>query len=179
MKIVFAGPGNTGKSTIIKELQERFEKDGRIVKVYNETAREVLKLWFKDMALFQWAISKLEDERLVELKEDIADVILIDRTAMDWLIYSIFNMDSGCPITMNQTGRGEYDVVILFTEVFKETQTKQFAHYNDGRLLKLFRDVFGFLYGDKMYEFRNAGDVEEIKKMIDFSLNNKWWQYFK
>ena len=186
LKIAFTWPGNTGKSTIIQKLAEDLSysiSDSGIewnemsnnnrwckpktVSVYPETARKVLDdKWFGSMSQFQQNISALEDERLKEIAKDTADILLIDRTCMDGLVYSIFNLDQWFPIRMNQESKGDYDLVILFTEEFKKTQTEQFEHYNDGSLVELFRNIMKFLYGDKVYEFKNWGDITEIKKLI-------------
>lgn len=180
-RCAFTGPWNTGKSTIIKKLSEELSYsiwdnqwcDPKTVSVYPETARKVLdEKGFGSMSQFQQTISALEDERLKELENDTADVLLIDRTCMDGLVYSIFNLDNEFPITFNQSSKGDYDLVVLFTEAFKETQTEEFAHYNDdGSLVKLFRDVLWFLYGDKVVEFKNAWDIRQIKNLIYNKLN--------
>lgn len=175
LKVAFEWPGNTGKSTIIKKLAEDLSYsigdnqwcNPKTVSIYPETARKVLdEKWFGSMSQFQQSISALEDERLKELEQDTADVLLIDRTCMSWLVYSIFNLDQWFPIRMNQESKGDYDLVILFTEEFKKTQTEQFEHYNDGSLVELFRNMMKFLYWDKVHEFRNAEDIKDIKRLI-------------
>jgi len=183
VRIAFTGPWNTGKSTIIKKLEEDLSKsvndnqwcDPKKVSIYPETARQVLDLiaWGDfDMSDFQKKISKLEDNRLLEIEQDTADILLIDRTCMDWLVYSIFNVWEWYPIRMNQDSKWDYDLVILFTEEFKKTQTEEFSHYNDDRLVDLFRNIMRFLYWDKVVEFKNWWDIKDIKKVI-YNLINK------
>jgi hypothetical protein len=45
------------------------------------------------MQEFQNEISERENQRLELVKQDTADVLLFDRTAMDSLVYSIFNLE--------------------------------------------------------------------------------------
>ena len=191
IRVAFTWPWNTGKSTIINKLKEELSNsigDNQWCKEYNvtvypETARTILddeKLykdcvtdWEFNMARFQANVSDLEDLRAEQIKEDTSEILLIDRTAMDWLVYSIFNLENWMVMRYNQDNIWEYDLVILFTEAFKETQTEQFAHYNDDRLVKLFKNIINYVYWDKVVEFKNAWDIKDIKKLIYSKLNNR------
>jgi len=55
------------------------------------------------MQEFQNEISERENKRLELVKQDTADVLLFDRTAMDSLVYSIFNLEKGIPVQLQQT----------------------------------------------------------------------------
>lgn len=118
------------------------------------------------MQEFQDEISERENQRLEQVKQDTADVLLFDRTTMDSLVYSIFNLEKGIPVQLHQTSLGDYDLVLLFTEAFKQTNTEQFQHYNDQKLVELFRSLIKHIYGDKVVEFRNASELNKIKALI-------------
>lgn len=177
LKIAFTWPGNTWKTTILNHLTERISWLNRgtngglwktfSVSKYEETARQILEeKGFDDMGEFQREISKREKERLELVKQDTSDVLLFDRTAMDGLIYAIANLENWVPIQLQQTDAGDYDLVILFTEAFKQTNTEQFKHYNDDRLVNLFRTLIKYIYGDKVVEFKNAWEMNKIKSLI-------------
>lgn len=185
-KIAFTWPGNTWKTTILNHLAERISwlnrgTNGELGKTfsvskYEETARQILEeKGFDDMGEFQREISEREKERLELVKQDTSDVLLFDRTAMDGLIYAIVNLENWVPIQLQQTDAGDYDLVILFTEAFKQTNTEQFKHYNDDRLVNLFRTLIKYIYGDKVVEFRNAWEMNKIKSLI----YEKIWAYNK
>jgi hypothetical protein len=99
-----------------------------------------------NMSEFQEQISVLEEERVALIREDIAEVILVDRTSVDGLVYSIFNLHLGVGLNLNQKEIAYYDIVVLFTEGFKDTMTEQFSHYNDERLVELFRTIMKYIY---------------------------------
>lgn len=185
-KIAITGPGNTWKTTIMNQLAEKIESMNRTnndelaktftVSRYQETARQILnEKWFSTMQEFQDDISRLENERLELIKQDTADVLLFDRTAMDGLVYSIFNLEKWIPLQLHQTSPWEYDLVILFTEAFKQTNTEQFQHYNDQKLVELFRSLIKHIYWDKVVEFKNASELNKIKALI----YEKIWVYNK
>lgn len=176
-KIAITGPWNTWKTTILNQLAERISNINRgtnvelgktfTVSKYEEVARQILdEKWFTTMQEFQDEISERENERLELVKQDTADVLLFDRTAMDSLVYSIFNLEKGIPVQLHQTSPGDYDLVLLFTEAFKQTNTEQFQHYNDQKLVELFRSLIKHIYGDKVVEFRNASELNKIKALI-------------
>ena len=176
-KIAITGPWNTWKTTILNQLAERISNINRgtnvelgktfTVSKYEEVARQILdEKWFTNMQEFQDEISERENERLELVKQDTADVLLFDRTAMDSLVYSIFNLKKGIPVQLHQTSPGDYDLVLLFTEAFKQTNTEQFQHYNDQKLVELFRSLIKHIYGDKVVEFRNASELNKIKALI-------------
>lgn len=176
-KIAITWPWNTWKTTILNQLAERISNINRgtnvelgktfTVSKYEEVARQILdEKWFTNMQEFQDEISERENERLELVKQDTADVLLFDRTAMDSLVYSIFNLEKGIPVQLHQTSPGDYDLVLLFTEAFKQTNTEQFQHYNDQKLVELFRSLIKHIYGDKVVEFRNASELNKIKALI-------------
>lgn len=176
-KIAITGPWNTWKTTILNQLAERISNINRgtnvelgktfTVSKYEEVARQILdEKWFTNMQEFQDEISERENQRLEQVKQDTADVLLFDRTAMDSLVYSIFNLEKGIPVQLHQTSPGDYDLVLLFTEAFKQTNTEQFQHYNDQKLVELFRSLIKHIYGDKVVEFRNASELNKIKALI-------------
>ena len=185
--IAFTWPWNTWKSTVIKKLEKdlllmlrkewiewnRINKGS--IAIYPETARLVLDSINDefDMWEFQNKISALEDKRVTEIKNDMSDVLLLDRTSVDWVMYSVFNMMQGYPIWLNQNHIGEYDLIILFTEEFKRTNTEQFAHYNDERLVELFRMLMNYVYKGKVVEFANASEYDNILKTIESLYHNK------
>ena len=170
LRVAFTWPGNTWKSTVINWLRDSLSKMFN-VSVYEETARSVLDKnkdseWIFDMEWFQWEICRLENERVEKMKEDMADILLIDRTSLDWLVYSIFNLKNWNWLNLNQKDIADYDLVILFTETFKQTNTPQFAHYNDDKLVDLFRTVMRYVYGDKLVEFWNWSEFHDIRERI-------------
>lgn len=176
-KIAITGPWNTWKTTILNQLAERISNINRgtnvelgktfTVSKYEEVARQILdEKGFTTMQEFQDEISERENQRLEQVKQDTADVLLFDRTAMDSLVYSIFNLEKGIPVQLHQTSPGDYDLVLLFTEAFKQTNTEQFQHYNDQKLVELFRSLIKHIYGDKVVEFRNASELNKIKALI-------------
>lgn len=176
-KIAITWPWNTWKTTILNQLAERISNINRgtnvelgktfTVSKYEEVARQILdEKWFTNMQEFQDEISERENQRLEQVKQDTADVLLFDRTAMDSLVYSIFNLEKGIPVQLHQTSPGDYDLVLLFTEAFKQTNTEQFQHYNDQKLVELFRSLIKHIYGDKVVEFRNASELNKIKALI-------------
>ena len=176
-KIAITWPWNTWKTTILNQLAERISNINRgtnvelgktfTVSKYEEVARQILdEKGFTNMQEFQDEISERENERLELVKQDTADVLLFDRTAMDSLVYSIFNLEKGIPVQLHQTSPGDYDLVLLFTEAFKQTNTEQFQHYNDQKLVELFRSLIKHIYGDKVVEFRNASELNKIKALI-------------
>ena len=84
---VFSGPGNTGKSSLIEELNKNWE-----YKVFKEIARQHFDK-ADNMKEFQKVILENERKRLFELfaytgKKDI----LIDRTFSDNLVYLYWNI---------------------------------------------------------------------------------------
>lgn len=183
-KIAITWPWNTWKTTILNQLAERISNINRgtnvelgktfTVSKYEEVARQILdEKGFTNMQEFQDEISERENERLEQVKQDTADVLLFDRTAMDSLVYSIFNLEKGIPVQLHQTSPGDYDLVLLFTEAFKQTNTEQFQHYNDQKLVELFRSLIKHIYGDKVVEFRNASELNKIKALI----YEKIWVY--
>ena len=176
-KIAITWPWNTWKTTVLNQLAERISNINRgtnvelgktfTVSKYEEVARQILdEKWFTNMQEFQDEISERENQRLEQVKQDTADVLLFDRTAMDSLVYSIFNLEKGIPVQLHQTSPGDYDLVLLFTEAFKQTNTEQFQHYNDQKLVELFRSLIKHIYGDKVVEFRNASELNKIKALI-------------
>lgn len=176
-KIAITGPWNTGKTTLLNQLYERISTINRgtntelgktfTVSKYEEVARQILdEKWFTNMQEFQNEISERENQRLELVKQDTADVLLFDRTAMDSLVYSIFNLEKWIPVQLQQTSPWDYDLVLLFTEAFKQTNTEQFQHYNDQKLVELFRSLIKHIYWDKVVEFKNASELNKIKSLI-------------
>ena len=176
-KIAITGPWNTWKTTLPNQLYEKISNINRgtntelgktfTVSKYEEVARQILdEKWFSTMQEFQNEISERENQRLELVKQDTADVLLFDRTAMDSLVYSIFNLEKWIPVQLQQTSPWDYDLVLLFTEAFKQTNTEQFQHYNDQKLVELFRSLIKHIYGDKVVEFKNASELNKIKSLI-------------
>lgn len=178
LRCAFTWPGNTGKSTIIQKLAEDLSYsigdnkwcDPNTVSVYPETARKVLDdKWFGSMSQFQQSISALEDERLKEIAKDTADILLIDRTITDWSIYQLFNT-----WLIWEVKRWSYDLVVLFTSPIKETNTKQFEHYNSEILIDMFKSIIKHEYWDIVLECKNGmEDYIKIKKEIYKLLNDE------
>lgn len=176
-KIAITWPWNTWKTTLLNQLYERISNINRgtntelgktfTVSKYEEVARQILdEKWFSTMQEFQNEISERENQRLELVKQDTADVLLFDRTAMDSLVYSIFNLEKWIPVQLQQTSPWDYDLVLLFTEAFKQTNTEQFQHYNDQKLVELFRSLIKHIYWDKVVEFKNASELNKIKSLI-------------
>ena len=176
-KIAITGPWNTWKTTLLNQLYERISTINRgtntelgktfTVSKYEEVARQILEeKWFTNMQEFQNEISERENQRLELVKQDTADALLFDRTAMDSLVYSIFNLEKWIPVQLQQTSPWDYDLVLLFTEAFKQTNTEQFQHYNDQKLVELFRSLIKHIYWDKVVEFKNASELNKIKSLI-------------
>ena len=96
--IAFTGVPNTGKTTIISELEKIFSRNWYQVKVYDELSSRIYGLMpnrynnFQDYTYYQEALYHLECARLLEIlkdkKERKYDYIFIDRTWYDQHIFS-------------------------------------------------------------------------------------------
>ena len=160
---VFTWPWNTGKSTLIENLNKEWS-----YKVYKEIARQHFDK-ADNMKEFQKVILEEERKRLFELfsyteKKDI----LIDRTFADNLIYLYWNIinwkiedefDFGELSSDISDSIDIYDEVILFTEPFKNSN--RFEDYNSSNFNKLFITTIRTIYWGKVKEYKNAQDYIE------------------
>ena len=89
------------------------------------------------------------------------------------MVYSIFNLDNEFPITFNQSSKGDYDLVILFTEAFKEwvrwvVKDKCIGNRLFSNKFITYAEVGG---GTRPgYEELTCSDLDEIETIMD-SLN--------
>lgn len=152
------------------------------LKVYNETARELMYLLpsdnnnMEDLTLFQQAINAKEAYRTTELVRDKREElnVIVDRTRVDNLIYAIYNIEQWNAEWFNYMqpipNTSEiYDAIILLTTPIKSTWTEEFALYNDTKFIESFNDTIRNQYGDKVIEFDNA--VENRDEIISTLLH--------
>ena len=145
--IVFSGVSRTGKSTAITTLAEKFQQQGKTVKIYHETAQIFIDAHpgpIVDRYAFQRFIIDEEKRRIKELQKlkenNSYDIVLIDRTFVDAFVYiyraiihgHINNPDLFEYPTEIAVSKKLYDTVIFFDTMI--IQDKNFADYNDENL---------------------------------------------
>lgn len=170
--IVFSGNSNTGKTTAINFLYEKFVTEypnKKVVKMH-ESAREFINQQeggiIKDVHEFETFIIQEESKRLQDLKDikehNTYDFVFIDRTWLDAIIYSYWNLINGNINRIDYvhdyhqiltTGRDLYDRVIFFTTPIKID--KRFPIYNNEHINAVFEHSVRFRYGDKVIIYTN------------------------
>lgn len=170
--IVFSWVGNTGKTSAIDLLRSSFlEKDpnARIL-VLHETAIEYIsKIWLEsvDRKKMQAHIAQTEKERidfLVEMKRiDHYDYVLVDRTYVDGLLYTYWNVLLWHSADMNyyitdkdykKISKDLYDHIIFFSQPIKPDLL--FQDYNHQEFGEIFYQTIQFIYWEKVLLLDNS-----------------------
>jgi len=181
MKIIaFSWSSRTGKSTAITTMKELFEKQGKKVKVFWETAQMYIDAhdWkIEDRYDFERFIVEKEIERIYEIKnikeKQQYDIVLIDRAFLDVLVYIyrsiinryINNADILSHTTEIEISKELYDIVVFFDTML--IPDKNFADYNNKDINAIFRHSMQSVYGDKLLQYPNN---KEFEKDIDVFL---------
>jgi len=136
--IVFAGNSNTGKTSAIHYLKERYwalHPEIRI-ELMHETAREYIDAhWWgmiddpHAMQTFVAWLEKKRVERMKEIKEkNLADLVFVDRTAMDCMVYTYWHLINNNFSRVDffddyhqvlTDSRDVYDKIVFFTTPIK------------------------------------------------------------
>jgi len=136
----------------------------------NETAREYIDAnwWGKvdDVHAMQVFIAGLEKKRIERMKEikekNLADLVFVDRTAMDCMVYTYWNLINN---NLNKVdffeeyhqvltdSRDVYDKIVFFTTPIKIDN--RFPIYNNEHINKVFEHSFKFFYGEKVITYTN------------------------
>lgn len=172
MKVIaFSGNSNTGKSTAIQFLYDYMQKHSPDKKVLlmNESARTYIDQQggvVDDVDAFQLYVYQQETKRLKRLQElrksGEYDLVLIDRTAWDGMIYSYWNMMNGTmgairfsdhPYNGLAISKKLYDHVVFFTTPIKKDS--RFDHYNNEYINQLFTLSITYFYGEKVLTYTN------------------------
>ncbi len=167
--IVFSGITNTGKSTAIRDLEIKFLKKGKTVKIYGERSRTYLDTHNRetiDIYKLQKFISNGEKERLLELesykRENKYDYILVDRTIVDSMVFVYRALINGTMVkadilddvhSLIKRSREVYDNIIYFHEMIKpDTRSEGF---NSKEFHNIFENTMKTAYGNKLLILRN------------------------
>ena len=184
MKIIaFSWSSRTGKSTAIATMKEIFEKQGKKVKVFGETAQIYIDAhdWkIEDRYDFERFIVEKEIKRIYEIKEikDIKtnqqyEIVLVDRAFLDVLVYIyrsiihgyITNTDILFHTPEIALSKELYDVVVFFDTML--IPDENFADYNNTDINAIFRHTMHSVYGNKLLHYPNN---KEFEKDIDMFL---------
>lgn len=164
LKIAFSWPGNTWKSTLIKNLfcREFFD---RKVSYYSEVARKILdENENLSRQEFQTRIYAEELSRLLHLKNNKGDIALIDRTITDNGIYAEFLKSKGIIDDLPwPTISFDYDKVFFFGEPFKKS--KNFPEYDEQEFIDYFRTRIEEFYPDAVF-LSNGSEIERVREEI-------------
>ena len=179
--IAFSWASRTGKSTAMNDLAQRFENEGKRVKVYPETGQIYIDEHpgpITDRYAFQDFIMKEEIKRIHEIKkykeENAFDIILADRTFLDAFVYIYWAVIHGHITNADLMSNVEkeiklsqelYDVVVFFDTMIIED--KNFADYNTPDLIWMFRHTMQSVYQEKHTHYPNN---IEFEKDIDIFL---------
>jgi AAA domain len=170
--IAFSWNSNTGKSTAIHMLYEQFSHryPNKKIKIFEETAREYIDAhgWWMidDVHDFETYIINQETKRLEELKlikeTKSHDLVFIDRTGLDAIIYSYRNLINGNIARIDyvenyhsvlQSWKQLYDFVVFFTTPIKID--RRFPIYNNEHINAIFEHSVRFWYEEKVITYTN------------------------
>ncbi len=169
--IAFSGNSNTGKTSAINYLKDHYGTLHPELKIHllGETAREYIELhnWVvDDVHAFEEYIIAREQERLAELKSikenNTYDLVFIDRTSLDAIIYSYRNLINGDlhridyvqdydPIL--KLSKSLYDNVVFFTTPIKVDS--RFPIYNNEHINAIFEHSIRYYYDPKVIVYTN------------------------
>ncbi|HCB51626.1 TPA: hypothetical protein DEP21_03560 [Patescibacteria group bacterium] len=170
----------TGKTTAINEVGEYFVQKGNRVKIYEETARIYLNnhqdpIDRQDM--HKWIIQN-EKERLNEISQlkekNEFDIILIDRTFVDTIVYiyrnyllgylsdiSIINELNTSVSLSNEL----YDDIVFFDEMI--IQDDLFDDYNNPEMKAIFKYSIQKIYQQKIQHYPTTNTSKKYTKTYD------------
>ena len=155
------------------------------IKIFDETARQYIDAhgWvIEDVHDFETFIIKQETERLQELthiKETQSyDLVFIDRTWLDAIIYSYRNLINGNISRIDYVenyheilaqGKALYDNVVFFTTPIKIDS--RFAIYNNEHINAIFEHSIRFWYAHKVIIYpNNISFQDNIESTIFWNL---------
>lgn len=175
---------NAWKSTLIKNQYDFYKSLDVKVKVYPEVARWVMADFpgsENDQNIFQDIIYHRESERLhhlrKDIKENIYDLILVDRTSLSGWIFWMFNQDQWRASKLNPSvfDPSLYSSVILFTDPIwsYKWDVDAFQWYNDDRLNNLFKQYIPHCFSQTK-EFSNYLDQE--KEVDEYAASILLWK---
>lgn len=171
-KIVsFSGNSNTGKTTamyFVRDYYAQYHPEQRVL-LLGESAREYIEAhggMIDNQRNFQSHVFQKEIARLEYLadlrKTGEYDVVCIDRTTMDGMIYSYRNIISGYLGALDFTddhhamiaaSKELYDHVIFFsTPIHIDSR---FENYNNEHINAVFEHSIKRFYGDKVATYTN------------------------
>lgn len=191
--VAFSWVGNTGKTSLIEwhdgeyGLMHWLQEEWLSVRYLPEIARSVWagskeKL---DMDAFQQEISDREYERSKRIKNNKKkyDVLLVDRTYADNMVYMFYNIVTGTikkPITYTPITGKLYDKIFFFNEPIKETTNRNFKHYNDDMVSGLMYMVINKKFSVDHEIYNNGRDnkwhiLNRIYQMFDIYRPHHPW----
>jgi hypothetical protein len=145
--------------------------------VYQETARDLFHI-LPDMYEFQKQMHIAEINRVNEItelkKKQLYDVILIDRTFHDNILYATQNHTYGDVeeldfLQLDPGSKETYDKVVLLTEPTRDSKHEEFDLYNNNEFKEVFNRSISEYYNHCIEKFRN-GTVDR-EKIMDFITN--------
>lgn len=155
------------------------------IKIFDETARQYIDAhgWvIEDVHDFETFIIKQETDRLKELTHIKAqksyDLVFIDRTGLDAIIYSYRNLINGNISRIDYVenyhkilaqGKTLYDNVVFFTTPIKIDS--RFAIYNNEHINAIFEHSIRFWYEHKVIIYpNNISFQDNIESTIFWNL---------
>lgn len=192
--IAFSGEGNTGKTSLMHGYRD---SDGSVikswlhdiltqdfwlkVKTYDEIARQNFNLLEKEgFNSFQQALLFQECERVKEItgliKDNIYDVLLLDRTPYDqyaYLLQNIIQNKVQWNFDFQSINKHKIDKIIFLEHGMKES--KQFEHYHKDLLVpEIMKALITSKYKSSVEVYRNAEENwEDIHSSILAFLRDK------
>jgi len=155
--IAFSGSSRTGKSTAIQTMKELFEKQGKRVKIFGETAQIYIDNHpgpIEDRYAFEHFIMDEEIKRLYEMQEikttQQYDIALADRTFLDAFVYiyraiihgHIKNPDLLAHAKELAFSKELYDVVVFFDTMIRPDENFAVMVYPDDRYCFVILSLF-------------------------------------
>ncbi|HHT09854.1 MAG TPA: AAA family ATPase [Atribacter sp.] len=178
ISIGFSGAAGVGKTTLVKELFSYYKKQGLIVDVINEVARDIFSIYsqthgvrtLEEMRLipelylmFQNDVLEIQITREMRIREKSPELLLLDRTVYDNYLYTL--------LYCRRSDHSE-----LFDRI-----TKRFYEY---LISQPYQQIIYLLpHGTKNYdEFRASEDLnnQEVQDVVlrlltSFSLDRIKW----
>ncbi len=170
--IAFSGNSNTWKTSAIHYLKDHYGAKHPDLKIHllHETAREFINEnggWIvEDVHAFEKYIIDQEIKRMETLekikKDQLYDLVFIDRTAMDPIIYSYWNMVNGSLDRIDfvdnfqdilQRSKIVYDHVVFFTTPIKIDN--RFPIYNNEHINAIFEHTIRYWYKEIVLVYTN------------------------